>query len=93
MIKAITQFFLSLKTVFGFYFIFIVIVLIGSLMLPTNLAFFSGIDDEPLFRWLADNVNLKITWWIYALIFMLALFAVSTIFCTVEALLKRMSWG
>jgi hypothetical protein len=92
MIKAITQFFLSLKTVFGFYFIFIVIVLIGSLMLPTNLAFFSGIDDEPLFRWLADNVNLKITWWIYALIFMLALFAVSTIFCTVEALLKRMSW-
>jgi hypothetical protein len=91
MIKGITQFFLSLKTAFGFYFILLVIVFIGSLILPSNLAYFSGIDDAPLFRWLADNFNFRIAWWIYAFILMLALFAVSTIFCTVEALLKRMS--
>lgn len=89
--RAIINFFLSLKTAFWFFAIFVVLNLIGSLMLPKNLVFFSGIDDMPLFRWLSDSKNIGLTWWIYALIFMLALLAVSTIFCTADALLKRMS--
>jgi len=91
LMNAIWRFFLSLKTAFGLFFVFIVLAFIGSIMLPHNLAFFSGIDDTPLFRWLAENDRLVKTWWIYAMIVMLAMLAVSTIFCTIEALMKRMS--
>jgi hypothetical protein len=83
------QFFLSIKTAFALFLIAIVIVFIGSLTLPYHLAFFSGIDETPLFRWLADAGKLHLTWWIYALICILAFTAVSTIFCTVEALVKK----
>src|SRR5574337_233903 len=89
--KSIMQFFLSLKTAFGVFAVFIVILLIGSLSLPGNLAFFSGIDDTPLFRWLAEAGTIPVTWWIYALIALLGVLAVSTVFCTIEALLKRMN--
>jgi hypothetical protein len=84
-------FFLSLKTAFGLFLLFIVILFIGSLSLPNNLAFFSGIDEVPLFRWLVQAGNVPITWWIYVLIVLLGVLAMSTIFCTVEALLKRMN--
>ncbi|MEE9523833.1 MAG: hypothetical protein V3V59_03670 [Thermodesulfovibrionales bacterium] len=91
MIKAIIRFFLSMKTAFGLFLSFVVIAFIGSFVLPRNLAFFSGIDESPLFKWLSENSDLSITWWIYALISMLTVMALSTIFCTIEALLKRMS--
>jgi hypothetical protein len=86
--KAMARFFLSLKTAFGLFLLFVLIAFVGSLMLPKNLAFFSGIDDTPLFKWLSAYGKFNLTWWIYALILMLALLAVSTIFCTVEGLLK-----
>lgn len=89
--KKIIQFFLSLKTVFGLFVLFIIILFIGSLSLPNNLAFFSGIDDSPLFSWLAEAGAFPITWWIYALMLLLAVLAVSTVFCTIEALLKRLN--
>ena len=88
---AIIRFFLSMKTAFGFFLVSLVIFFAGSLSLPAHLAFFSGIDDAPLFRWLSESSNVRITWWIYALILVLALLAISTIFCTAEALLKRIS--
>lgn len=89
--KAVVRFLLSLKTVFGFFLIFIVLTFIGSIMLPNNLAYFSGIDDTPLFRWLSESDDYMLTWWIYAIILMLALLALSTIFCTVDGLLKKVS--
>jgi cytochrome c biogenesis factor len=89
--KAIARFFLSLKTAFWLFFVFIVFAFIGSVVLPNNLAFFSGIDDTPLFRWLSDSGNLKLTWWIYAMILMLALLAVSTIFCTIDGTIKGLN--
>lgn len=87
--KTILQFFLSLRTAFGLFLLFIVILFIGSLSLPANLAFFSGIDETPLFKWLAAAGNVPVTWWIYALIGLLGVLAVSTIFCTAEALITR----
>lgn len=80
-----------MKTAFGFFLVSLVIFFVGSLYLPAHLAFFSGIDDTPLFRWLSESSDLRITWWIYALILMLSLLSTSTIFCTAEALLKRVS--
>ena len=90
--KAFLNFFLSLKTAFWLFVVFVVLCLIGSLSLPANLAFFSGIDDSPLFTWLRDANAPGTTWWIYALIGLLAVFAVSTICCTVDALLEGATW-
>lgn len=88
--KSIIRFFLSIKTAFAFFLFFVAITLIGSLSLPNNLAFFSGIDDTPLFAWLAEAKSYRITWWIYALIAGLALFAVNTLFCTGEVVLFKL---
>lgn len=87
--KALTRLFLSLKTTFAIFLAFIVLAVIGSLSLVNNLAFFSGVDDTPLFRWLLTADDLRKTWWMYALIIALAFLAVNTIFCTVESVLKK----
>lgn len=88
--KAFFNFFLSIKTAFGFFLLFTAVCLYGSLSLPSNLAFFSGIDDAPLFRWLAEAKGYGTTWWIYLFIGGLAVFAVNTMICTGEALLLRL---
>ncbi|MDP2168498.1 MAG: cytochrome c biogenesis protein ResB [Thermodesulfovibrionales bacterium] len=90
MVKAIARFFLSLKTAFGLFLAFIVLTFAGSIALPGNLAFFSGIDETPLFKWLSASGNLGLTWWIYLMIILLAVLAVSTVFCTVESLMGKM---
>lgn len=87
--KALYRFFLSLRTVFGLFLAFIVIAVAGSFSLVRNLAFFSGIDDLPLFRWLAASGTALQAWWIHAMICLIGLLAVSTICCTVDALLHR----
>jgi hypothetical protein len=89
--RTLVRVFLSLKTAFGLFCLFIVFSFIGSIMLPSHLSFFSGIDDTPLFRWLYSNGVIKLIWWIYAMILTLFFLAISTIFCTVETLLNRVS--
>jgi hypothetical protein len=88
--KALLGFFLSLKTAFGFFLFFAAVCFYGSLSLSGNLAFFSGIDDTPLFRWLAEAKAFGTTGWIYLFIAALVLFAVNTLICTGEALLLRL---
>lgn len=85
---SIVRFLLSFRTVFGLLLASMAIAVVGSLVLPYNLAFFSGIDDTALFKWLAREDNLKLTWWIYALIAAMAALGASTVACTVEALMK-----
>jgi hypothetical protein len=86
--KTILDFLLSLKTAFGLFLATIVVCVMGSLMLPANLAFFSGIDDTPLFKWLTEAGEPNLTWWIYVLISMMGVLALSTVLCTLDALLK-----
>lgn len=87
--KRILDILLSVKTAFALFWLFVIIAFVGSVELPTHLSFYSGIDEEPLFKWLRENQVIVRTWWIYGLILALALIALNTIFCTVEALLKR----
>ncbi len=89
--KTMIRFLLSLSTAFGSFLAFVVLAVGGSFFLVNNLAFFSGIDEMPLFRWLAGHADLSKTWWIYAMVALLAVLAASTIACTVEAFLNRMS--
>lgn len=88
--RTLLNIFLSLKTAFGFFLFFVAVMLYGSLSLPNNLAFFSGIDDAPLFRWLAEAKGYGTTWWIYAMILGFTLFAVNTLVCTGDVLLFRL---
>lgn len=87
--RSILNVLLSIKTAFGLFLICILLCVIGSLVLPWNLAFFSGIDDTPLFEWLDEAGGIKITWWIYSLVAAMALLALSTVACTLEALMSR----
>lgn len=89
--KAVMRFFLSLNTTFGLFLGFIVVAVFGSLSLVNNLSFFSGVDDVPLFHWLSASNDLGKTWWIYGMISVIAVLAVNTIFCTLEALFRRIS--
>ena len=87
--KKLWQILISLNTVFTLFALTIAFCLIGSILLPANLEFFSGIDDAPLFEWLADSGDFLRLWWIYFLIISLGLLALSTVACTVDTLLKR----
>lgn len=89
--RFLLRFFLSIKTTFSLMIIFIVVAVIGSVIHPRNLAFFSGIDETPLFKWLKEAGRIDLTWWIYGLIVVLAILAINTIVCTIEAIVKRLS--
>lgn len=88
--RALYRFFLSLNTTVSVFLVFIALAFIGSLSLVRNLAFFSGVDDVPLFRWLATSGDPGRTWWIYSMIGTLGVLAVNTMFCTVEGVMKRL---
>jgi cytochrome c biogenesis factor len=88
--KLLTRLFLSLNTTFAVFFAFIIVAIIGSLSLVNNLAFFSGVDDVPLFSWLSTTHDLRKTWWIYVMIAVLIVLAINTIFCTFAGLFKKL---
>jgi len=87
--KTLLHMFLSLKTVFALFLACMAILFVGSLSLTSNLAFFSGIDETPLFVWLSNTGKIGTIWWIYTLILLLVFLAVSTLLCTGEALIAR----
>lgn len=90
MLKAVSRFFLSMRTAVTLFILMSALSMAGSSSLVRNLSFFSGIDDAPLFEWLSASGG---AWWIYAMISALAVLAVSIIFCTADALISRMSLG
>ena len=87
--KRLYDILLSVRTAFYLMVAFSVIAVTGSVIHPRNLSFFSGIDSTPLFKWLSRSDHIEITWWIYAMILVLALLGINTLACTVDALIKR----
>lgn len=79
---------ISLWTLEVFLALTIAVCLLGSLMLPSHLAFFSGIDETPLFEWLREAGEPGNTWWIYAMIACFAILGLTTALCTIDSLLK-----
>lgn len=87
--KTILRVLLSMWTAFVLFVVFVATSALGSLSLTDNLAFFSGIDDTPLFRWLNEAGRIRITWWIYLMIGCLTLLALNTAACTIDGILKK----
>jgi cytochrome c biogenesis factor len=84
------KFFLSIKTYLWVSGIGMGIFLIGSFYIPQNLAIFSGINDVPLFNWLSLNNNVfDKLFWIYVLIGIMLLLWISTLICSLDAIIKR----
>lgn len=79
---------ISLWTLEGILALTIGVCLAGSLMLPTHLAFFSGIDETPLFEWLREAGEPGNTWWIYAMVACFGALGLVTAVCTIDHLLK-----
>lgn len=65
-----------------------VLAFAGSLTLPRHLAFFSGIDDTPIFTWLGAADRPVATWWIYALVVAVGLLAACTLICSLDTLVR-----
>lgn len=89
--RAIYRFLVSLNTLLVVMCVFILLAFAGSVTLPANLAFFSGIDDTPLFQWLEKSENIKATWWIFGLVAVLAIMTSSMLFCIADDLLNGLS--
>jgi cytochrome c biogenesis factor len=88
MMRKLYSLLISLWTLEGTLALTIAVCLAGSLMLPSHLAFFSGIDETPLFEWLREAGEPGNTWWIYAMVFCFGLLGVTTALCTLDSLLK-----
>lgn len=68
---------------------------LGSIMLPRHLAFYSGIDDAQLFKWLYEQGEQEghgPMWWIWALTGLSAFMALVTASCTLDALARAGQW-
>lgn len=89
--RKVYGFFVSLDTAFWIFGGLLLLFLAGSFVLPSSLAFFSGIDDEPLFKWLRVNGAIEKVWWIWAIIAGLGLMGTSTVLCTLDFLLNRLT--
>lgn len=86
--------FLSIKTYLWLTGIAGGLFLAGSLYIPGNLDIFSGINDIPLFQWLVMNAGCAGTcYWIYLLIGIMALLGINMIVCSIDVIIKRLSWS
>jgi hypothetical protein len=87
------KFFLSIKTYLWLTGISIGAFLMGSIYIPGNLAVFSEINDIPLFTWMSENHDdVSKYLWIYLLIGLMLLLWISTLICSIEAIIKRTTW-
>jgi cytochrome c biogenesis factor len=84
------RFFLSIKTYLWVTGLSIAVFLTGSLMIPNDLAYFSEINDMPLFIWLSRHMDApQKLFWIYLIIILMSLLWLSTLICSIDAVIKR----
>jgi len=87
LLKYISHFFFSLRTTLWLLGIMLVMMLAGAFVMPGNKAF-QGLHSTPLFEWI-QNQPLKITWWLWGTIGVLAVMTLNTLFCSIESIVKK----
>jgi len=75
----------SVKTQIGLFALALVFFLAGSLIIPGRMEEFSGINDALLLGWLSE-ARPSASWWIYGLITILGVIALSTVACILDVL-------
>jgi ResB-like family len=81
------NFFLSLKTTVWTLLVLVVLLFIGSYMMPAHRDIFAGMNDDILFRWVKHTAsgNPWHTWWLFAAVAALALLTINTLVCSFQA--------
>jgi len=87
------NFFLSLKTTVWTLFGLVVVFFIGSAVMPAYREVFAPMNEELLFDWMQNEAarNPFQTWWFFAALAGLALLAVNTLACSLQAI--RGKWS
>ncbi|MGC2062571.1 MAG: cytochrome c biogenesis protein ResB [Thermodesulfovibrionales bacterium] len=88
-IRAILDFFISLRTAIWLSFSLIFLLFAGGFIMPAREEF-QSLHTTPLFAWLGDN-DPRVTWWLYGSLFVLSLLAANTLVCSVESLIRKRS--
>jgi len=85
------NFFLSLKTAVWTLFVLVCLFFLGSYMMPVHREIFASMNDDILFRWVENTAigSLWYTWWFFGALAALALLAVNTLACSVQAVTGR----
>lgn len=81
------NFFLSLKTAVWTLFVLVCLFFLGSYMMPAHREIFASMNDDILFRWIGNTAagSLWYTWWFFGALAGLALLAINTVACSMQA--------
>ncbi len=93
--KAIWKFFCSTTLTVVLAFILCVVAGWGSIVTVNNRAFFEKIDRAIFLPWLYEHgaERLDLTFWIYILVILIALFGLNTFVCTLDKLYRIVRLG
>ncbi|OGW32676.1 MAG: hypothetical protein A2X59_04150 [Nitrospirae bacterium GWC2_42_7] len=87
MLKHILNFFLSLRTAIWLLLAQIIMLLVGTFIMPMKEEF-QNLHTEPLFDWLIES-PVDITWWLWGAIVFLSLLTANTLLCSVESVIRK----
>lgn len=87
------EFFLSLRTTVWTLLALICLFFAGAAVMPANRDVFGPMNELLLFRWMTTVARERpwLTWWFFAALVLLALLAVNTIVCSIQAVRERWS--
>jgi hypothetical protein len=85
--KKVSVFFFSLRTAIWLLIALLLLLLFGSILMPLKEEF-QSMSALPLFQWMTGN-SLRITWWLWAAVFVLSLLTANTLLCSIESVLKK----
>lgn len=86
-LKHMADFFFSLRTTLWLLGFMLVMMLAGAFIMPGNSAF-QALHSTPLFEWIQKQ-PLNTTWWLWAVIAVLAVMTLNTIFCSIESIIRK----
>ena len=85
--RHLINFFFSLQTTLWLLGLSLFLMFAGAFIMPGSQEF-QALHSMPLFDWIYKQ-PLKITWWLWGLIGVLAVMTVNTLFCSIESIIKK----
>lgn len=85
--KYIIKFLLSLKTTAWLLCLLLILFFVGAFVMPSEESF-QFIHSQPLLQWLIEQPA-RVTWWLWGSVGILGILVFSTIFCSVDSLIKK----
>jgi len=87
LLRHIADFFFSLRTTLWLLGLMLVMMLAGAFIMPGSAAF-QDLHAMPLLAWIKDQ-PLATTWWLWAVLGILSVMALNTLFCSIESLVRK----